>query len=185
MKHGDSVATGDRRLYRLYNKIKSRCYNRNQNGYDRYGGRGILICDEWVNDFVAFKHWSYANGYKTNLSIDRIDNNLGYSPNNCRWVEPIEQYSNMRSSVKFGNEYATSASRKLGGTKNLVNNRLRLGWDKQTAFQTPARPKVSDETIIEIMSLLANGWKQREIAMIYGIKQSTISKIKTRVCTKD
>lgn len=91
--HGDSggALVGKRtKLYRTWSNIKSRCYNPNVRSYKTYGARGITMCDEWLHDFVKFKDWALANGYAEDLVIDRIDNNLGYYPENCRWITPSE-----------------------------------------------------------------------------------------------
>jgi hypothetical protein len=90
-------------LYKLYYGIKYRCYNNNCPMFSSYGGRGITMCDEWLNEDTGinkFIEWSEANGYKPNkgLSIDRIDNYKGYSPDNCRWVEMKVQIINRRNS---------------------------------------------------------------------------------------
>lgn len=82
------------RLYRIWCAIKKRCFNTNAYYYNRYGGRGITMCEEWKDNFVSFYNWSIINGYKENLSIDRTDNDGDYIPNNCRWVEPKIQQRN-------------------------------------------------------------------------------------------
>jgi hypothetical protein len=89
-KHG---GTGTR-LYNIWCGMKDRCYNPNAIPYSRYGGKGITICDEWVNDYDTFREWALTHGYKDTLTIDRINNNLGYSPVNCRWITKAEQNRN-------------------------------------------------------------------------------------------
>lgn len=86
------------RLYTIWKGMKNRCYNPKQAHYDNYGGRGITICDEWLNSFEQFQNWAIANGYQDDLTIDRIDNDKGYSPDNCRWTTYFDQIHNRRSS---------------------------------------------------------------------------------------
>ncbi len=93
------------RLYAVWASIKSRCYNPASNRYGRYGGRGIKVCDEWLHDFGAFYNWAMSNGYDENAprgkcTIDRIDNDKGYSPDNCRWVDMGTQSNNRSNSKK-------------------------------------------------------------------------------------
>ena len=86
------------RLYGIWAEIKNRTLNPKNKYYINYGGRGITICDEWKNDFMSFYNWALSNGYEENkgLSIDRIDNNKNYCPDNCRWATRTIQSRNQR-----------------------------------------------------------------------------------------
>ena len=103
-KHGHSGS----RIHRIWLSIKNRC---GCNGLENYAGRGITICDEWKNSFQAFYDWAMANGYRDDLTIDRIDNDKGYSPDNCRWATMKTQENNRRNNriVTFqGIEYTVA-----------------------------------------------------------------------------
>lgn len=90
------------RIYSIWCGIKTRCLNKNSKDYKKYGGRGIKICDEWKNDVGSFNKWAMSNGYKEKFSIDRIDVNGDYCPENCRWVDNFTQQRNKRNNVLVG-----------------------------------------------------------------------------------
>lgn len=85
------------RLHRTWTGMKARCFNPNLKAFPYYGGRGITVCEEWKNNFQAFYDWAMSNGYEENLTLDRIDNNDNYCPENCRWVTMAKQNANKRS----------------------------------------------------------------------------------------
>lgn len=89
-RHGDFINRKPSRLYKTWINMKTRCYNSNGEIYRRYGGRDIHICNEWRNDFMAFRDWALANGYQDNLTIDKINNDDDYSPKNCQWLTRVE-----------------------------------------------------------------------------------------------
>ena len=128
----------NKRLYNIWITMKQRCSNKNANHYNNYGGRGIGVCDEWANDYAAFHKWSMENGYSDGLTIDRIDNSLGYSPENCRWVTKVEQSNNRRNTryVDFNGKSmpVSEVARKIGINPNVLLSRLNRGWEIEKAF---------------------------------------------------
>lgn len=133
------------RLYRIYKKMYRRCYCSQTKWYENYGGRGITICQEWLgkSGFVNFAKWALSNGYADNLSIDRKDNNKGYSPDNCRWATAKEQANNTRSTVfltyKGETKPASEWSEITGISQDTLTGRKRRGWTDKDCIERPLR----------------------------------------------
>jgi len=108
----------DSRIYKIFHKMHSRCYNPKNERYNRYGGRGINVCEEWLHDFPSFLEWALSNGYDDSLSINRINNDGDYSPENCEWADNHTQMNNTSRNihVQFRGEIKTLGewSRELG-----------------------------------------------------------------------
>lgn len=98
--HGFSTGGKLNPIYRAWLGMKARCSSKRPRDFKYYGGRGIKVCDEWVNDPVAFYNWSIANGWQEGLSLDRIDVNGNYEPSNCRWADVITQANNKTNTIK-------------------------------------------------------------------------------------
>ena len=97
-------------IHECYTNMKTRCYNKKYKLYSRYGGRGIKVCDEWKNNFKEFYNWA-INGWKKELTLDRINNDDDYKPDNCRWVDRVEQANNRHTNylIKYKGEIKTMA----------------------------------------------------------------------------
>lgn len=123
------------RLYNVWVNMIRRCTNIKNKSYSNYGGRGITVCDHWldIKNFIRDMESSYKEG----LSLDRIDNDGGYSKDNCRWATLEVQMNNMRNNVKFNGESCYQASRRLGGSHGLVHSRLKKGVPIESAFVLP------------------------------------------------
>ena len=127
------------RLYYVYMNIKTRCYNPKYYLFNHYGGKGITVCNEWLGEdgFNNFYKWALDNGYSDELSIDRIDNSKGYSPDNCRWVSMQTQQNNRTNNriITVDEESHTMAewSRISGIHYNTIQRRLANGWPEEDA----------------------------------------------------
>lgn len=141
-KHGLS----SHKLYSIRKEMISRTTNPKNKRYEKYGGRGIKVCDEWLDKesgLINFYNWSMKNGYKEGLSIDRINNDGDYKPSNCRWTTNDTQANNKTTSkyVTYNGKTQTIKewSDELGYSRSLIADRLRLGWDVEKTLTTPPR----------------------------------------------
>lgn len=163
-----------RRLYQTWRGMIDRCENPKAKYYCNYGGRGISVCTEW-HEFETFAKWALNNGYTKELTIDRMDNDGSYCPENCKWSTKIEQENNKRSNRKVtinGETKNLCQWCELYGIKEVsVYSRMRYGWDIEKAIKTPVRPSkkiVCIETgeVFETARLAGNK---------YGVSKTSIS----------
>lgn len=136
----------DIRLYHIWANMKYRCSIKDKTHRKDYAMRGISVCKEWANDFMTFYQWANANGYRDDLTIDRIDVNKGYSPDNCRWVDNFVQANNRTDTViiEFNGKKLTRAqwAKELGISATALNKRLlEYNWPVEKALTTPIRKK--------------------------------------------
>ena len=142
IKYGDSRE----RIHNIWYLMKYRCEDISSPAYERYGGRGIFICPEWsdgIDGYFCFKEWALANGYRESLSLDRIDNDGPYSPENCRWSDGYTQANNKRSNILYEINGITKTlaewAREYDINYKALHRRLRLGWEIERALSTPLR----------------------------------------------
>lgn len=139
-KHGQY----NTRLYRVWQGMKHRCYCETSTDWNSYGGKGIKVCDEWRNDFSSFRVWALENGYDENApfmqcTIDRIDVDGDYCPENCRWVTAREQCNNYSRNIRITYKGETHTLKEWSQILNFpydrINQRMRRGMSFEEAIQ--------------------------------------------------
>lgn len=154
--HGELVATRNKanathrstrtRLYSIWTGIKNRCYNKRAHTYRYYGARGIKMCDAWREDFVAFRDWALDNGYADSLSIERIDVDGDYCPENCTWIPFGQQQRNKRTTVRVNDATLLDIAEALGLTSKdydcVYQRYVGYGWPLEEALGLVRRRKV-------------------------------------------
>ena len=162
-------------LWVIWCNMKQRCTNQSCKTYHRYGGRGITVCDEWLNDFHAFEKWAKTHGYQKDLTIDRIDNEKGYCPENCRWVTWEVQQNNRRTNrIETYNgvtDTVANLCRMFGRNYFLVNTRLQQGKTIDQAMmleiQVGGTPR--------LITCKGETHSVSEWTRILGVKRNTVS----------
>lgn len=135
-KHGLSHT----RLHRIWHSMYCRCYYSSTNQYKNYGGKGIKVCEEWKHDqgFINFYNWAINNGYDDKLTLDRIDNEKDYCPENCRWSTPKFQSNHKTNNVYYTYNGKTQTSKQwcdeYGISQTTLNDRLKRGWTLEQAL---------------------------------------------------
>ena len=193
-----------KRLKSIYNGMRLRCYNENNVNYKYYGGKGVTICDEWLLSFENFFDWAINNGYNENLTIDRIDSEKEYSPDNCKWSTKKEQAYNRSMSVKLTlngrTMYMTEWAEELGIDKKTLSWRYRNGWsdeeilsnkkdiiltyngESKNLLEWSKKTGIKKSTLWdrynrgwEVKDILTKNSRDREIKLTYNNEQKTIS----------
>lgn len=129
LKHGHY----NERLYKIWFDMKRRCYNNNRKAYKYYGAKGITVCKEWLNSYNNFHNWALSHGYNNNLTLERIDFNGNYCPENCKWIPQSEQTQNSSHNhfITFNNKTLTISqwSKEIGIAPKTIRERLNKGWN--------------------------------------------------------
>ena len=135
---------GYSRIGSIYHNMKTRCNNPNYDKYQYYGGKGISICDEWERSYDAFEEWAINNGYADGLTLDRIDPNGNYCPENCRWLSRKGQANNRSSNhfLTYDGKTLTIQqwSDETGIPRGCIGQRIAAGWDVCRTLTEPVQP---------------------------------------------
>lgn len=168
------------RLYRIWLNMKQRCNNPNNKDYVHYGNRGIKVCTEWESSFDSFRDWAIENGYTTELTLDRENNDRGYSPDNCRWATRKEQVNNRSNNLTFtykGITHTLAEWSEIYGTNasTLHDRVMRLGYSFEEAITKPM-PKIIRSLTYKGKTQSLIDWS-KELNIPYGTLKSRLNKL--------
>lgn len=175
--------------YAAWASMKDRCFNSNHRAYHNYGGRGIKVCDEWVNSFETFLQ-DVGRRPSARHSLERVDNEIGYLSSNVVWATQADQDNNKRTNriIEFGGETRTLTqwATLQGMSKETLHSRLKAGWGVEKALTTPPRGTATRAVLgrlfdkiecIEIRNMAERGLSRSEIARRLGVTTTTISRV--------
>lgn len=163
------------RLRNIYKLMKYRCSQPKYDKYKYYGGRGIEVCSDWADSFNSFEQWALENGYAEGLTLDRIDNDGDYEPENCRWVTLKEQANNRSTNHMLTYNGKTQSiqkwSEELDISSTMLEQRIKAGWDVEKALTEPNKG-TNHESLVTY-----EGRTQRifEWAKELGMKRNTLT----------
>lgn len=169
IKHGKTNS----RIYRIYNLMKNRCYNHNVPRYKNYGARGIRVCDDWLGEdgFIAFNNWAILNGYNDDLTIERIDVNGNYCPENCKWIRKEEQAKNKTSNVIIEiddkKQILSEWCKEFNIEYGLAHERMYNGWNAIDALTKPKQRT-------RLYKYNGNEFTMKQLSEISGLSPTTI-----------
>lgn len=177
IKHREShgLRRSKGRLYNIWTHIKCRCLDPKDKHYKNYGGRGIKMCSEWKYSFSTFVNWAEQNGYKPELTIERINVDGNYTPENCKWATRYEQNRNKRDNVfiTFNGETLCRAdmAKKYGLSNTALKYRLAHGWSLEDALLTKPGERRGNRVFLTFKGITLPFCKMAEH---YGLKPTTL-----------
>ena len=172
------------RLWTVWRNMKARCYNHNNHGYKDYGGRGIKIYSLWLKHFLYFYDWAIENGYQDDLTIERIDVNGNYEPNNCKWISKKEQMRNKRNSHNITFNGETKCLEEWSNIYKINSKVIKFRMDNGMTFEEAVtkqnwRKINSSHVTKEIVDELYNELGEyKKVANALGTSRATVSRIK-------
>lgn len=184
--------TQRKKLKRVWRGMIERCNYPKNISYKNYGARGISVCTQWSKEFICFYEWAMKSGYKEGLTIDRINSNGNYCPENCRWATPKEQCRNKRTSVfintPIGRMTVAEYSEKTGVNPFIIYSRIRRGTPENEIFKVgkiknalrgekSPLAKLTWEKVREIRMKSKEGESACSLAKIYGVSKKVILNI--------
>lgn len=166
------------RLYGIWKGIKVRTHNTHHKDYKYCGAKGITICDEWDKSYEAFKEWALNNGYRDDLTIDRIDNSSNYCPENCRWADLYTQANNKSNNhlITYNGktQNMTQWAREIGVRRELIKDRLKSGWSVEDAL-TKRKCELWERKDNRLLTYDGKTMTVSQWAKEIGVNRSTLS----------